>query len=119
MKTACEEMLLNQKSDGEIQGAVKSRRPAQCESYTIYACSDLICALSTLLKNNELLKSIIKASLKQRLLIGLYIFIAFIIFIPVVLSKNPLWLAILLLILNPVGVNIISSLIEKVLLEDR
>lgn len=118
MKIACEEMLMKQKADGEIQGAVRSRRPAQCEGYTMYACSDLICALSSLIRNNELLKSVIKATLKQRLLIGVYIILIFLAFVPVVLSQEPLWLATLLLILNPIALSVISALVEKVLLGD-
>lgn len=118
MKVACEEMLLKQKSDGEIQGAVRSRRPAQCEGYTMYACNDLICALSSLISNNELLASVVKATLKRRLLIGIYIFLILLVFVPVVLSQEPLWLATLLLILNPIALSIITSLVEKMLLGD-
>ncbi len=118
MKLACEEMLLKQKADGEIQGAIRSRRPAQCEGYTMYACSDLICAFSSLMSNNELLTSVVKATLKQRLLIGVYILLIVLVFVPVVLSQEPLWLATLLLILNPIALSVISSLVEKVLLGD-
>lgn len=116
MKVACEEMLLRQKLDGDIQGAVRSRRPAQYESYTIYACSDLICTLSSLIMNNELFRDISKLSLKQKLLIGVYIFLIFLIFVPVVLSQEPKWLATILLILNPIALSIISNLVEKLLL---
>ena len=118
MKVACEEMLLRQKSDGDIQGAVRSRRPAQYESYTMYACSDLICALSSLTKNNELFRNISKVSVKQKLLIGVYILLILLIFVPVVLSQDPIWLATLLLILNPIALSVISNLVEKLLLGD-
>ena len=84
----------------------------------MYACSDLICALSSLIRSNELLKSVIKATLKQRLLIGVYIILIFLVFVPVVLSQEPLWLATLLLILNPIALSVISALVEKVLLGD-
>ena len=118
MKVACEEMLLRQKLDGDIQGAVRSRRPAQYESYTMYACSDLICALSSLTKNNELFRNISKVSLKQKLLIGVYILLILLIIVPVVLSQDPIWLSTLLLILNPIALSVISNLVEKMLLGD-
>ena len=118
IKVACEEMLEKQKVDGEIQGAVKSRRPAQCESYTMYACSDMISILSKLINNNELLKKVIRSSLENKLLLAIYIFLIGLIFIPVLLSHEPLWLAVLLLIMNPIAINIISSAIEKLLFRD-
>lgn len=116
MKGVCEEMLLKQKEDGEIQGAVRSRRPARFEGYTMYACADLICAFSALIDNNEIMKSVINATLKQNLLIAVYILLVLLVFVPVIFSQNPIWLSVLLLILNPIALSIISTLIEKVLL---
>lgn len=116
MKITCEEMLVRQKVDGDIQGAERSRRPAQYEGYTMYACSDLICAVSSLICNNELLNNVVKATLKQRVLIGIYIILCLVIIIPVILSEQPLWLATMLLIMNPIAVNIISTLVEKTLI---
>lgn len=113
IKTTCEEMLINQKAEGVIQGAVKSRRPAQCEGYTMYACSDLLCAFSSLISNNELLKNVVKVSMKKKLLISIYFLLIILVFIPVIFSEEPLWFATLLLILNPIALNIISTLVEK------
>lgn len=113
IKIACEDMLEKQKSEGEIQGAIRSRRPAQCEGYTIYACNDTICAFSSLIDNNELLGKVIKSSLKQKVLIGVYILLVLLVVVPVVLSQEPWWLATLLLILNPIALNLLSTIIEK------
>lgn len=118
IKMACEEMLAKQKTDGQIQGAVRTRRPAQYEGYTMYACNDLICAFSLLIENEELLKNVIQVTLRQKLLVGIYVFLILIIFIPVMFSQEPLWLAILLLILSPLALNIVSTLIEKSILGD-
>ena len=78
----------------------------------------MTCTIYILTPGNELLKSVIKATLKQRLLIGVYLILIFLVFVPVVLSQESLWLATLLLILNPIALNVISTLVEKVLLED-
>lgn len=106
-------MLERQKVEGEIQGAIKSRRPAQCESYTIYACNDLIFAFSVLLNNNELLKNVCTASLKKKGIFFIYVLLIILIFFPVVLNEEPGWLSLLLLIMNPIAINLVSTVIEK------
>lgn len=113
IQIACEDMLERQKVEGEIQGAIKSRRPAQCESYTIYACNDLIFAFSVLLNNNELLKNVCTASLKKKGIFFIYVLLIILIFFPVVLNEEPGWLSLLLLIMNPIAINLVSTVIEK------
>lgn len=117
IRTATEVLIGRQKKEGEIQGAVKSRRAAQNEWYTMYTCSDLICCFVNLLNSGILVNSMFKASFKQKLLILLYMILTFSIILPVVLSGKPLWLGLFLLIINPVAINLLSSIIEKVFIE--
>lgn len=113
IKLACEEMLAKQKADGEIQGAVRSRRPAQYEGYTMYASSNLICALSLLNSNDELLENVIMSTVKQRVLIGIYFIICFLTFLPVFFSGEPFWYALFMLVLSPIAINLLSTLVDK------
>lgn len=118
IKKACEDALERQRKDGELQGAVKSRRPAQCEEYTIYASSDLICSFLSLISNQELFRNVINSSLKQKAIIIIYILLIMLIFVPVILSQQPMLLSIILLIMNPIALNIISSIIERAFVEN-
>lgn len=117
IRAACEDMLEKQKVDGELQGAIRGRRPAQFEGYTIYACSDLICTFSSLINNNELSVNVIKLALKQRIMTGICVLFIIFILLPVMLSNEPWWLSLILLVISPIALNIISSIIEKMFLK--
>lgn len=117
IKIACDDMIEKQKPTGELQGAIRSRRPAQSERYPEYACSDTICIFSSLVNNNELLVDIIKVIPKLRILVGIYVLLFLLISIPVILSQEPMWLTSIILILNPIALNVVSSIIEKLFLK--
>nr|WP_304710903.1 prenyltransferase/squalene oxidase repeat-containing protein [uncultured Acetatifactor sp.] len=118
IRSATENLMARQKKEGVIQGAVKSRRAASNEWYTMYTCSDLICSFRGLLNEDKLLKHVIKASLKQKILIIVYLVFAFAIVIPVIISEQPFYLAFLALVANPVAMNIFSSITEKLIIGD-
>lgn len=116
IKIACEEMLNRQKTSGEQQGAVKSRRPAPNEWYTMYTCSDLICSLVPFIEDHELFECVTKSTLRKWILFVIYIVCILVLLLPAFLNNDSRWLVLLLLVLNPIAGNLLSSLVEKFLI---
>jgi hypothetical protein len=118
LKQACEEMLANQKADGDIQGAAKCRRPAQCECYTMYACHDLIESLMLLTSDNVLFKRVTKSRITYFIKIVIFIVLIILAFVPVKFGEYPILISVILLVISPIALNIVGNLVEKIIIVD-
>ncbi len=105
-------LLTLQQHTGTYDGAVKSRRTANNEQYTMYSTSNFICCLINLCKDDILLKKVLRSTLRNVLFIcSSIVFVLGSIILSFVTSIDSYWLTV------PIGIvlSVISNIItEKV-----
>jgi hypothetical protein len=115
IKNAISFIISRQLTEGEFQGAIKSRRSAPNEWYTMYTCCDSICAFDCLLKNRELFIKVQHVTLRNKIFMGVYLVLIAALLIPALISQDPWWLMLLISVVNPIASGLITNTIEKIL----
>lgn len=101
-------LLGSQNHTGLYDGAVKSRRIATNEQYTMYSTSNFICSLFDLCQDEELLNKILHSTLRNAIFVGsTVIFVIGSILLTLVTSIDSYWLTV------PIGIvlSVISNII--------
>ena len=110
LSTTLSYLLNSQNHAGLFDGAIKSRRIATNEQYTMYSTSNFICSLVDLCQDEEFLKKILHSTLRNAIFIGItVIFVVGSVLLTLVTSIENYWLTV------PIG--IVLSVISNILTE--
>lgn len=113
LKVASEDLIRHQVSDGNLAGAIHSRRSTEYEYYPVYACSDAISAFDMFLKNPELANRVNTLTVKNLIFTCGSVVAAGSLILLGIIGKVPCLMAIITMLLVPVAVNLISNAIWK------
>lgn len=110
LSTALSYLLNLQKHTGLQDGAIKSRRTANNEQYTMYTTSDFICSLIDVCKDEELFTKILHSKLRNIIFISsTAVFIVGAILLTFVTNIDSYWLTVPIGIVLSVIANIITE----------